>query len=141
MKKMVDARQADRKALFFTFIRYSLVGTMTGLLYVLIIYVLLEKSGWPVVAASATAYIAAAAVNFFGQKLFSFRSRAPIKKEIFPYAALVVANILMTSGIIHLLRDYMGLPLYVPAGLIFILSPILNFLGMKFLVFIHTENK
>lgn len=91
------------------FIRYSAVGISSFLLEFAIFYFLAQVIGLWFILAHILVYSFIFAFNFMLNRIWSFRSKVNLKRQILKYAMLFFFNLLASSAVLFLLSDAGGL--------------------------------
>jgi putative flippase GtrA len=111
-----------------------LVGGGSAVAVDYLTYQMLLHFGAPLSAAKAISYVCGAGLGFVINKYWTFTSRAPVYQEI-PrfiglYAVTACANTLVNKAVLWMI-DVRALGFLCATGV----STVLNFLGLKFIVF------
>jgi putative flippase GtrA len=115
-------------------LRFALVGGGAALLYCFLT-ITFTSIGCPLVASSVTAYLISGACSFLGHRAFTFASHRPVIAEIGRFCALNLAGLAASFLAPLALTDAMGLsPIYATA-MACIVTPPINYLAMRGLVF------
>ncbi|MEC9347460.1 MAG: GtrA family protein [Pseudomonadota bacterium] len=127
-------RRGDHIAL--RFLRFGLIGGTTGILYAAVAYLLISAAGVVPWLASALAYGAVLPVNYFGQRLFAFRSsgrhRIEAPRFVLVHLCSLAGNALILQGCVSIL--HLDVPLAV--GISTVATPVVAFAFLNFWVFL-----
>ena len=84
-------------------VRYVLVGGLSFIVDLGLVWLLHVAAGWPLWIATGCAFVSSFIVNYTLQRLFSFSSRAPHGGALARYSILVATNTVLTVAIVTLL--------------------------------------
>jgi putative flippase GtrA len=83
------------------FLRFALVGGVSGCIYAAVVSVSIEYLSLPPTAAGVLGYLASIPLNFIGHKHFAFRTQGRFAAEMTKYALSTLTGILMSAAIMH----------------------------------------
>lgn len=116
-------------------LRFSAVGTLSGVVFLLATIVL---TSWLVIDAkisSVIGYVVSMPVNFIGNRRYSFRSRASLVGDLLRFSILHVANMTVTAAAMATVTDWLEMSFIFGAIAAILLVPITTFVAMNFWVF------
>lgn len=88
-------------------VRYLVMGGLSFAFDFGLLYALYDMAEVPLAVATPTAFLASFVVTYTLQRLFAFRASDAVAPSVVRYALLVVANTVLTTGIVAL-ADSLG---------------------------------
>lgn len=86
-----------------------LIGCLAGGTYATIFIVMVDYLGWPAFFSSVIAFAPSILVSYYGNRLFTFRSRNLVAAEASRYLVAQLLNLLTTSAVVHVAKVYFAL--------------------------------
>lgn len=88
------------------FIKYTMVGTLGLVLDMTTLYLLVEYAHFPVLIATALAFMVAIVNNFILHKFWTFRDKSKhIKRQFTAFFVISVFNFIITIGCMYIFYD------------------------------------
>jgi putative flippase GtrA len=131
MNTRLDHLQREMLRLF----RFGLTGVVATTVYATVSLLAIEAFGAAPVAGSILGYAAATGVSFYGHSLFSFQVRLDHGTALRRFLLLAVASFVLSTGLMWLIADNMGLSHRIAVAVIVIVIPINNYISSRFWVF------
>jgi putative flippase GtrA len=119
-------------------VRFAVVGGGATLMYG-ILTMTFTSIGSTLVAASVTAYLASSACSFLGHRAFTFASHGPPIVEIGRFSVLNLAGLAASFLAPLVLTNGLGLSPIYATMMTCIVTPPINYLAMRGLVFCHPK--
>ena len=114
---------------------FCCIGGATTLAYAALAWLLTVPASWPPAVASALAYAACSVGSFACHKLFTFKSKAPVRGELGRYAATTALGYGLAIALPLVLTQMLHLDPRIAIALVCILSSSLNFVLLNAFVF------
>jgi putative flippase GtrA len=95
---------------FWRLVRYSAVGIVNTVLYIVVLYALLAVLKLPETTAATLAYIFSISFYYSAHRYFTFRSTAPIVRQIYRLLPATALNYLISLGLVAALSQGLMLP-------------------------------
>jgi len=127
---MLSLLQRHRKILAFL-----LVGGLAAAVYAAALILLVDGLGLPLFAGSALAFAIAIPVSYFGHRLVTYRSRNVVAPEAARFIVVQVANLVITSAIVHFAGTRFGLSTQAGVLVAFVAAPIVSFVMFEVWVY------
>lgn len=131
MNTRLDHLQGEMLRLF----RFGLTGVVATTVYAMVSLLAIEAFGAAPVAGSVLGYAAATGVSFYGHSLFSFQVRLDHGTALRRFLVLAAASFVLSTGLMWLIADIMGLSPRIAVAVITIVIPINNYICSRFWVF------
>ena len=74
-------------------------------------------------------------ISYISHRVFVFRSKQDIKKEIFRYAILFTINVFLSTLLLVFFTDTLGIPSYISKFLSMGITAVWNFISYKLIIF------
>lgn len=116
-------------------------GALAGATYALILVVGVDVLRAPTFLASSTAFALAIPVSYFGNRLVTYRSRNIVGPEFARFLVVQVANLLITSGIVHVVTERLSLPSYAGIAVAFVSAPVVSLILFELWVYRQRQGK
>ncbi|MFT3741753.1 MAG: GtrA family protein [Gammaproteobacteria bacterium] len=117
------------------YIRYNLVGIVGTLIYLAILFSLVEFLHWDPVVSTVIAFIVNVIFNYILNYLWVFESTRKVSDTLLRFSAVSLIGLIMNTGIMYSVVHILVWPYY--WGVIFstIVTPLTNFLLHHFWTF------
>ena len=126
---------------FKPFIKYSLVGVSGTLIDLIVLYLLVENLGLPVLHASFFSFMAAVTNNFVLNKVWTFNNSSQNYRKLYIKFALVsTGGLCLTLACMHIFVEVLGIWYILAKMLTSLLVLTWNFLGNKIWTFRISES-
>jgi|CXWL01.1.fsa_nt_gi putative flippase GtrA len=115
-------------------VRFALVGVAATAVHFAVLIALVELAGLGPVAATTLGYIVGIAVSYTLNRLYTFKSDAPVGSSFLKFALLYGVSAFLNAGIVAMLTEqrlWYLLAQVIATGLVLIW----NFVGARFVVF------
>lgn len=116
-------------------VKFAVVGTITAIIYFLILYLLVELNEWPITLSSSIAYIGSLVFNYLSHYQWTFQSDNPHKIAMTRFLIMNTGGFFINMGIMY--YGSMILPEYYLVIQLFAISIIVvwNFILSSFWVY------
>jgi len=121
--------------IFFKFLRYSLVGVTSGLIYLFFTHILVLYIGMFPRNATLLGYFVLIPFNFIANRRFAFRSAASVAPEISRFLFLHATGLSIAYMMMIVFVDTLGWSHLIPATFTIIVVPFVNFVVLNIWVF------
>lgn len=119
--------------------KFIIVGGVSALIDFVVYTFLVGTLSTPVPLSKSISFIAGAIFGFITNRNWTFQSRTSVLRGSLLFSLVYLAsfftNVAANSGVLWLLQNQTPVAFFVAFGFATALSAMLNFLGMKFLVF------
>jgi len=115
-------------------LRFAAVGTGVAGFYILC-FLALEAAGLHRITANAAAFLAAVALQYLGQTVFTFRRKLAVPDQIARFAAMIGLGLLVSAGITAWIGPALGWAGWVSALAVTLILPVQNYLILKLWVY------
>lgn len=115
-------------------LRFAVVGVAVALLY-LCLFVLLVRLGAPRVAANATAFAVAVAVQYLGQSAWTFRRRWSDGGQARRFLATIALGFVTSTALSAFVGPALGWPDWLSAAAVTVVLPVQNYVLFRIWVF------
>lgn len=121
----------------YQFGRYSVVGLITALLYLLLNFAFLNLAGLNLTASSLFSHLIVAFVAFYVNHAWTFMAQGKRREYIFKYFTVVGISLCINAAIVmaaqSLSSTYSGIAIFV----VFLMIPLINFFCHKYWTFFN----
>ena len=133
---MLELLRPYRKILgFITF------GTLAGATYAGVFIVAVDRLEFSAFVASVLAFAIAIPVSYFGNRWVTYRSRNMVGPEVLRFVTVQVANLFITSAIVHLASARLALSARADVVVAFVAAPIVSFVLFEVWVYRQRHGK
>jgi len=133
---MLELLRRYRKILgFMTF------GALAGATYAGVFVLGVERVKLPTFGASVLAFAVAIPVSYFGNRWVTYRSRNVLGSEALRFIVVQVANLFITSAIVHFVGKRLGLSAGADVVVAFVAAPIVSFVLFELWVYRQRHGK
>jgi putative flippase GtrA len=141
MKQISTRGRANLNHVIFpfvhTFLRYSVVGLMSSLIYFVVTHLLVDYCAMIAKNAALLGYFAAIPANFIANRRFAFRSTGSVAPELLRFLLLHTLGLFITYGMMVVFVEQLGWSYLIIAALTVIVVPIVNFVMLNAWVFVR----
>ncbi len=116
-------------------LRYGIVGATGAVVDLVALYFLTEFVGWHYLLSATLAFIFSALLNFYLNRVWTFRVLADPKKQLVIFAFVSVSGLLLNNCILYALVEWLGFYYMYSKVVAIALVTIWNFLWNKYLTF------
>ena len=116
-------------------IRYGLLGVTANAAGFLFYLALVQAVGLQPVLSISIVYLSVGTCNYFGNKVWTFRDRAPVSRSALRYCVVQIIGYLANLGIMRFLNGNLGLPHAYVQLFAIVFVALLLFLLNKYVVF------
>lgn len=125
----------DSYSILKTFLKYGGVSIASFLADYLLFLLFTYLVGVPYLIANVMARVVSAVLNFYGHKLFSFRTRGHTLAEAAKYLAAVINSLLISSLLLYVVVESLAIAEFIAKPLVDGIVFVLNFYILSRLVF------
>lgn len=116
-------------------LRYGIVGASGAVVDLSTLYILTDLVGWYYLVSATLAFIFSALLNFYLNRVWTFKVLADPKKQLVIFAFVSISGLLLNNGILYALVEWLGI-YYMYAKVVAIaLVTIWNFFWNKYFTF------
>jgi len=110
-------------------------GALAGATYAGVFMVAVDRARLPTFAASVLAFAVAIPVSYFGNRWVTYRSRNVVGPEVVRFVVVQVANLFITSAIVHFASERLALTPAAGVVVAFVAAPIVSFILFELWVY------
>lgn len=120
------------------FLKFLVIGGISTILNYAVFFLLFHRFAIYYVLASAAGYVAGVVVGYLFNRHWTFAADKALhrqSREFMLYCTVYVISLLTSLLLLAALVDWLGLDARVANGLVIAVSTLINFIGLRFMVF------
>lgn len=122
---------------FNVLVRFSIIGSLTALLYYAVFYLLWEMGGYGYITSVTIAYILSFVVHFTASRYYTFTDHdAAMLSHIYRYLIMVVVNYILTLLLMFILVSLCSIAADYALIIVIGLTAIMNYFIFRYWVFV-----
>lgn len=121
-------------------LRFSLVGGIVAVVYVLAYVVFLELN-MPQASANGVAFLLCVVVQYVGQTWFTFRQPLGVPDQLFRFTCTIAAGWVVSALITGAIGPALGFAPWLCAAIVTVVLPVQNYIIFRLWVFSRSERE
>lgn len=115
--------------------RFGITGGLASAIYALVTLVCVDRFEASGTVASIIGYLVAIPVSFLGQKLWTFKSKGSVSRELPRFLTVQGANLVLAAAVMAVVKDILGFDRMVGIVAVVLIIPTLTYLVLSRRVF------